>query len=33
MITFGEVDKKVLVAQKVRQLHQIGLVSRYVAEF
>jgi hypothetical protein len=33
MITFGEVDEKVLAAQKVRQLYQIGLVSRYTAEF
>jgi hypothetical protein len=32
-ITFGEVDEKVLAAQKVRQLHQIRLASRYAAEF
>jgi hypothetical protein len=32
-LTFGEVDKKVSVAQKVQQLYQNKLVSKYAAKF
>ena len=30
---FGEVDEKVLAAQKVQQLYQKQLASTYIAEF
>ena len=32
-ITFGKVDKKVMAAQKIQRLHQMGLVLKYVAKF
>ena len=32
-ITFGKVDKKVMVAQKIQKLHQMELVLKYVAKF